>query len=305
MSLRFFLLMIGALLIAAPLIADDAKDKGDREARRRAWLESLGVTPYQAPAIQQLQAKELAHFEALEAGQGAALDAKHFYAVVNFAIGKYERAGGALIGRWAGTLGGPIAHLNSCYAAGGELLCANSNFPETPMASSVEIFRTRDMTHVKSHSLGVMEEGSLTWFDKRGDGWVAGFAHYDAKGGLPYKDHSYASVVSFDEEWRRTGGWLMPESVTERMAPHAASGGALGGDGRLYLMGHDRPEMYVLEFPEMGPALRHVATIAIDAEGQAFAFDRSRSSRAGAPQTIAAISRKARQVRLFELPAVD
>ena len=37
---------------------------------------------------------------------------------------------------------------------------------------------------------------------------VAGFAHYDGGGGVGFKDHCYSSVVTFDAEWRRTGGWL-------------------------------------------------------------------------------------------------
>ena len=85
--------------------------------------------------------------------------------------------------------------------------------------------------------------------------------------------------MTFDAEWRRTGGWLFPPSALERMAPYAASGGAIGPDGWLYLLGHDRPEMYVVARPSMGPTMIHLATIDLEAEGQAFAWaqDGSRS----------------------------
>ena len=90
----------------------------------------------------------------------------------------------------------------------------------------------------------------------------------------------------------------MPPTLVERMAPNAASGGALGSDGLLYLMGHDLPEMYVLARPPMGPYLLHIATIAIDVEGQAFAFDDA------SPRHVCGISRPNRQIRCFRLPVV-
>ncbi len=261
--------------------------------------EEWTIEEYTPPPVLRLEAEALGRFPAREAGQGAAADADHFYAIVNFAIGQYDRETGERVAGWLGPRNGPISHLNSCYADDAKLFCANSNFPQTPMASSIEIFDTEDMTHRESHSLGALDEGSLTWFDRRGDGWIAGFAHYDGKGGHDFKNHRFGAVASFDKDWRRTGGWIFPDSVLERMAPHAASGGALGPDGYLYVMGHDRPEMYVLAFPEMGPAFVHIATIAIEAEGQAFAWDRSTDDR-----VLFAISRPNREVRSFRIPPV-
>jgi hypothetical protein len=167
------------------------------------------------------------------------------------------------------------------------------------MASSIEVFDTETMSHIFSMGLGVLEEGSLTWFDHLGDGWIAGFSHYDNAGGLAYKDHSYASIVRFDSQWRRQGGWMIPDSVIDRMKPYAASGGALGPDGLLYLTGHDRREMYVLAAPTLGPKLTHIATIDIDIEGQAFAFDKSVND-----PIVYGISRPNREVRAFRLPEV-
>ena len=80
------------------------------------------------------------------------------------------------------------------------------------------------------------------------------------------------------------------------MAPQAASGGAIGPDGLLYLFGHTLPELYVLARPALGAELVHVATIALDAAGQAFAFDPSDLKR------IFAIDRPTGTVRIFTLP---
>ena len=256
------------------------------------------VAEYKAPPVIQLTARTLRVFDAAEADQGVAADKTHFYAVGNTIIAKYAIASGKRAGHWEGPRNGMIRHLNSCLVDAGRIWCANSNYSQTPMGSSIEIFDAAAMRHADSRSLGMLDEGSLTWFDRYRSGWIAGFAHYDANGGVPFKDHRFSSVVTFDAEWRRTGGWLFPASVLERMAPYAASGGAIGPDGWLYLLGHDRPEMYVVARPSMGPTLIHVATIALDAEGQAFSWAQDGS------RTVFTIDRRKKLVRTIAIPAV-
>ena len=80
------------------------------------------------------------------------------------------------------------------------------------------------------------------------------------------------------------------------MAPYAASGGAIGPDGLLYILGHDRPEMYVRAKPAMGPTMIHVATIDIEAEGQAFSFAEGRD--------IFAVDRRKGRALQITLPSV-
>lgn len=267
-------------------------------AASAALAANVQVPDYKAPEVRHLSARTLRVFEAPEADQGVAADARHFYAVDNTVIAKYEIASGTSGARWEGPRNGLIRHMNSCLADAGRLLCANSNYSLTPMGSSIEIFDAATLRHVDSHSLGMLDEGSLTWFDRYRGGWIAGFAHYDETGGLPFKDHRFSSVVTFDAEWRRTGGWLFPATVLERMAPHAASGGAIGPDGWLYLLGHDRPEMYVVARPPMGPTLIHVATIDLEAEGQAFSW--ARDSR----RAVFTVDRRKGLVRTIEVPVV-
>ena len=244
----------------------------------------------------ELTAETLGEYAAPEADQGVAVDGDYFYAVDNHTIAKYARADGSRLAEWNDE-SGAIQHLNSCYAAEGLLWCANSNYPDAPMGSSVEVFDADTLEHRASHSLGMMEEGSLTWFSPTTTGFIAAFAHYD-RNGVDYKDHRYSSLVAFDSEWRRTGGWLFPVSATERMAPYAASGGAIGPDGRLYVTGHDRPEMYVFEAPQRGPHLVLVATIALEIEGQAFPV-------APDGNDIFAVDRAAGLVRQIALPQLD
>lgn len=252
-----------------------------------------------APAVPMLTARTLRVYTAPDADQGVAVDATHFYVVDNAVLVKYDIASGTERARWQGPASGLIQHLNSCLAAAGELLCANSNYPGVPMGSSIEVFDTAALRHVRTRGLGLMDEGSITWFDHYAGGFLAGFAHYDGNGGAGFKDHRYSSVITVDAEWRRTGGWLFPAGVATRMAPDAASGGAVGPDGWLYLLGHDRPEMYVVARPAMGPTLIHVATIALEAEGQAFSWAQDGS------RTVYTIDRRRGLVRAISLPQVS
>lgn len=290
--------MRSMLLAAAAAALTACASQGEAQAPVAQPPERISAGVFEPIPVQTGVAPMLREYNAPEARQGVAVDAEYVYAIVNSVIAKYDKETGVRVAHWSSPRGGPIRHLNSCYAEDRKLWCANSNFPQLPMASSVEVFDAETMAHHDSLSLGVLDEGSLTFFEPLDGGWIAGFAHYDAEGGLPYKPASFAEIVTYDADWRRTGGYLMPESVRERMAPHAASGGAIGADGLLYLFGHDRPEMYVLAKPKMGPVLEHIATIEVDAAGQAFAWDRS------AERHLYAINRPTGTVRVFEMPEI-
>jgi outer membrane protein assembly factor BamB len=250
-----------------------------------------------AAAALALAAQTLSRLPATEASQGVAVDGAYVYAVGSSEIGKYDRATGQRIAGWAGDPA-TFPHLNSCAVIGPELVCASSNYPAVPMASSVEVFDPVGMTHLRSVDLG-RQPGSLTWIDRRDGAWWACFANYDARGGEPGRDHRFTTLLRFDDKWRVTGAWIFPPTVLERFKPHSASGGAWGADGRLYVTGHDRPEVYVLEIPRIGNELRHVATLNVEVEGQAIAFDRSR------PRVLYGISRSRREIVEMQLPPLE
>jgi outer membrane protein assembly factor BamB len=216
-------------------------------------------------------AETLKSWPAPEANQGVAADATHFYAVDNSVIAKYERASGRKVAAWTGDAA-TFPHLNSCDLIRRELVCAASNYPATPMDSRVEVFDPKTLKHLRSVPLG-HQGGSLTWVAWKDGGWWAGFATYDGRGGEPGRDHKATKVVRFDAAWRPQATWTYPAGVLERFAPRSASGGVFGADGRLYVSGHDLPEVYVMEAPAGGGVLRHVATLQAPIEGQAIAFD--------------------------------
>src|SRR5688500_18271158 len=211
-----------------------------------------------ALAVTILQPRRPAHvvrrYQAPEATQAVAVDAAFFYAIGNAVIGKYEKATGRRVAVWAGKPDGPIAHLNSGIVLGETLYAAHSNYPETPMVSSVEVFDTVRMAHVRSLPLP-SELGSATWVERRGrrdrndnDWWVT-FAHYAGRGGVPGKGPEHTTLVRFDAEWRRQQSWSFPRAVVSRWDGMSSSGGVWLNETQLVTTGHHAPELYLLEVP--------------------------------------------------------
>lgn len=230
------------------------------------WL-LAGAGP--VPVIRQIPAEE--------AWQGVASDGRHVYAIDNRRIGKYRIADGVRVAEWRGDPA-LIPHLNSCTIARRRLVCASSNYPAVPQASSVEFFDPRTVRHVGSHSFGIAE-GSLTAFDWHRGSWWAVFAHYDGKGGVPGVDHRHSQLVQFDAAFRPMQRWTFPAAVLERMKPYSASGASWSAAGQLAISGHDRPEIYLLMLPAAGSMLRLDGIVDIASEGQAIDWDPQKPTR--------------------------
>jgi hypothetical protein len=258
---------------------------------------AMAAQPAPPPVAQTLpRSTELRRYPAPEASQGVAVDRRHIYAVANSRIAKYDKNTGIKVAEWQGKPH-QVPHINSCAVLQRRLICANSNYPQVPMTSSVEILDPGSMKHLRTVALGP-GIGSLTWVDRRDGFWWAAFAHYDASGHEAPRDHRSTTLIKFDDQWRRLEGWLFPASVLERFKPSSSSGGGWGDDGLIYVTGHDLPELYALRLPEAGSVLEHVATIPIQVEGQAIAWDRS------APRTLYGISRQKREVVAMRIPPV-
>lgn len=241
-------------------------------------------------------AVEAARFNAPEARQGVAAGADFVYAIDNSEIAKYDPATGKRLARWKGD---PrrFKHLNSCTLVERDLICAGSNYPDVPMASSAETFDAETLRHVATRNLG-RGRGSLTWLDLHEGSWWACFANYDGKGGEPGRDHRATTLVRYSPDFVEQEAWLFPEEVLRRMAPRSSSGGAWNGDGLLYVTGHDAPELYALRLPERGRRLELVAIIPTVTGGQAIDWDPVQ------PRTLWSIDRKASQIVASRVPVV-
>ena len=230
-----------------------------------------------------LSATPVKTYAAFDANQAVAVDSKYFYAVNNRTITKHDKATGEPLLQFAGDVGGPIDHLDSGVVVGSKLYAAHSNYPESPMESSIEVFDTKTMRHVDTYSFGIYR-GSLTWLDRHDGAWWAGFANYDvvADGQTePYGETYNTQVVKLDDDFQVVESWTIPKQILDKFKPMSNSGGSWGPDGRLWLTGHDLGEAYVMNLPEAGAELEWVATVDLpDVQGQGIAWDRSGSPQA-------------------------
>jgi hypothetical protein len=150
------------------------------------------------------------------------------------------------------------------------------------------------MKHIKTHSFGI-RWGSCTWIDRHDGYWWAAFAHYNKLKDKNLTDNTYTTLVKFDDDWRMIEAWVYPEEIIKRFDGMSNSGGSWGPDGRLYLTGHDRSELYVVDFPDAGSILKLIEIVPIGNRGQGFAWDRTD------PGVIYTIRKKEREVVVFRM----
>lgn len=255
---------------------------------------TLAVFVLSVAACGRRTADVVRRYEAAEATQAVAVDAEFFYAIGNAEIGKYDKNTGHRVTQWQEKPRGPIAHLNSGIVAGQQLYCAHSNYPQTPMVSSIEVFDTGRMMHLRSIPLpsGL---GSATWVERTDGDWWVTFAHYSGRGGEPGRGPEDTRLVRFDSQWQQTGAWSFPVAIVERWDGMSSSGGVWVRPGRLMTTGHHAPELYLLDLPESGTELVLRAIIATASEGQGIAFDRGSG-------LLYSIQRDSREVIVSKLP---
>jgi hypothetical protein len=253
--------LLGAVAVAGPAAAALAAVRDADRAGPPPSLTKHGLV-----------ATETGRWAVPEANQAAAVDAAHFYGIGNHALVKHRKDSGERVAQWSGPRGGAIVHFNSGYVDGDRLVLAHSNFPQLPMASSIETHDARTLLPRATHSLGI-RLGSLTWAVRHQGSWWACFANYNDSGTTP----------GFDQRGNSS-----------------CSGGGWGDDGLLYVTGHDAPELYVLRLPRQGVTLEYVTTIDVPFEGQGWAWDRS----ARGQRVIYGISRARQEVVAARIPPV-
>jgi hypothetical protein len=247
----------------------------------------------------QLEAQLLRTYDAFDANQGVGIDRSRFFAVDNRQITKHDRKTGAAQLQFAGAAGGPLIHMDSGAVYRGKLYAAHSNYDESPMQSSVEVFDARTLKHVASHSFGI-DRGSLTWIDRHDGFWWAGFANYDVipDDQTPYGETDNTQVVKMNDDFQVVAAYTIPQEILDRFRPMSNSGGSWGPDGRLWLTGHDLGEAYVMEPSTAGSELRWIARVSLPGvEGQGTAWDLT-----GSQPTLWTIKRSTKQVLQFSVP---
>jgi hypothetical protein len=248
--------------------------------RNKTWIALSALLVFAAVAASRAEPPVLAQigeFVVPEANQGIGVDAKHFYAVDNTAIGKYDKVTGKLVKKWQGPKKGPISHLDSAMVMDGKIYAAHSNYPDWPMTSSLEIYDAETMEHVGTHSFGI-QWGSLTWADWHDNHWWMTFANYDRLLGpnkTPYGHKANTLMVKLTRDFRPVSSWTLPKAILDRFEDMSNSGGSWGPDGFLYLTGHDPAELYRMRLPKAGSVLELVDIMPMNIRGQGIAWDRS------------------------------
>ena len=265
-----------------------------------------------ATSEQQLNSTLVRKLPSDTANQGVAVDANYFYAIDDYAITKHSRPNGTAVSLWQGDDDGAIIHLDGGVVINGTLYAPHSNYPNSPITSSVEMWDVESMEHIGSHSFGKYR-GSLTWIDQSPltGVWYGTFANYDrVQPGqmVPYGLTMNTQLVEFvdAERWEVRRSWIFPDAMLEGFSPMSNSGGSFGSDGWLYITGHDASEVYVIGLPSAGSIVTWVATIsAPEIAGQGIAWDRSNGTGAGEMRTLYGISRESSEVVEMNAPLQD
>jgi hypothetical protein len=254
--------------------------------------------------------QQIAEFSIPEANQGIGVDDRHFYAIDNRAIAKYDKKTGKLVKKWVGEKDGPIIHLDSAMVMNGKIYCAHSNYNQWPMTSSVEIWDAETLEHVGTHSFGI-DRGSLTWIDFHDGHWWMTFANYDRPFGpnkTPYGHKVATQMVKMTTDFRVVQAWVLPKAILDRFEEMSNSGGSWGADGFLYLSGHDPAEIYKMRLPKAGSVLELVEILPMNIRGQGIAWDRSERNviygiiRASAAERAAGRGHRVTVFRLVDAP---
>jgi hypothetical protein len=211
-------------------------------------------------------------YQVTSARQAVAVDSLYFYVINNSSITKHLKEDGTLVDSWNDE-DSLLLHMNSGIIIEGKLYSINSNYPEAPMASSLEIFNPVTLEHIANHSFGILN-GSATWLDFHGDHWYVAFAHYTGRGGEDGKNNEWTRLVKFDHQWRQIESWIFPPELVKQFGTRSNSGGVILADGRILCTGHDNYEIYVLRFPDKGYTLQWVDTIASGSYGQGIAYEK-------------------------------
>ena len=299
--------LITALLLPAALAAAELAVPSQvlppvdtaRIAANQAWYKSLAQAPAPSLASHGLAAIELARWPVRGANQGVAVDAEYFYGIGNHVLVKHRKSDGTRVDEWISPRGGPMVHFNGGHVADGRLVLAHSNFPQLPMASSLELHDTTTLTPVGTHSFGI-RLGSLTWAERHDGYWWACFANYNDSGTTPGFDNRWTYLGKFDDHWQMLESWLFPPQIVAAWGKSSSSGGSWGSDGLLYITGHDELELYVLRLPKSGVTLDYLTAVKVPFEGQSWAWDRT----AKAERIIYGISRARHEVIVARIPEI-
>jgi hypothetical protein len=210
-------------------------------------------------------------YQVTSSRQAVAVDSTYLYVINNSSITKHRKEDGKQVLAWEDK-DSIIHHLNSGIIIDGKLYTINSNYPQIPMASSIEIFDPVTLSHIGNHSFGIFN-GSATWLDEHEGYWYVAFAHYTGKASEPGKTNFWSRLVKFDKEFRQLESWIFPDKLIHSFGTMSNSGGVILPNGKILCSGHDNYELYLLDFPSKGYTLIWRDTYPVGSYGQGIAYE--------------------------------
>ena len=154
--------------------------------------------------------------------QGVNTDGKYIYIIFSHGITKIKN--NKIIKQIFG-----YQHLNSCFIINNKLYCTHN----PKYSNSIEIF---DLDLNLIQSIKIKTKGSLTWISYN-NGWWGCLAYYG-------KYVNKTRIIKFIN-WKITQKYKIDPKILNKIKPYSLSGGTWYKN-KLYLSGHDKPEIYKL-----------------------------------------------------------
>lgn len=222
-------------------------------------------------AAAQPQFQTIQIFSAQEARQAVVAHGAFFYAIDNASIGKYDANTGQPVASWQAPDTSHVQHLNSGFILNDTLFAAQSNYPDVPRTSSIEMWDANTLAYLGSRYFG-QTDGAANWVLYHKGYWWVLFAHYTGKVAEPGRSSKDTRLDKFAANWQQVASYCFPAQLVNRFQPKSLSGGAFGPDGYLYATGHDEAEVYQLQIPDKGNEIQWLQTLPVECEGQGIAW---------------------------------
>lgn len=205
----------------------------------------IGFVPKDRPALKSF-------------GQGVITHKNNIYVVGTNTICMHDKKTGKLIKKVKTNL----KHLNGGIVKDDKLYLTHN--PNGKL-NSIEIFDL-NLKHLQSIKLEHLK-GSLTWIDYYDNSWWGALAWYK-------NQVSKTRLVKFNDDWTINVSWKYPKNILDKFKPYSNSGGQFDKKtGLLFLMGHDKEEVYIMKVNPKSLRLILVEIMEVPIGGQGISLE--------------------------------
>lgn len=217
-----------------------------------------------------------------DARKGVVADTEYFFAINTTSISKYDIRTGIHLKSINFEDHPRIRNLTGGVIVNNRLYVANAPETDKHRQNTIEVF-TKDLVYL--YNINVTgNTGSLTWIDYYDGKWWGCFAHFNDQVRYTamvefYHPNPNLEIIPHQKDlvnWHVKDRWFFPHKVSECFKPYSCMGGSFGPDGKLYVTGNNKNELYVLNFNQYSPIMALDHTKNVDIEGKGICWDRER-----------------------------